>query len=113
MKLELSHDLIWSLTDELAEQIHARVIHQHLVLIGSDSPEGGAYLREQIRAIRALLRSIPDKWDRRSVAGTIGYKFKALRAIKGTDIRGRDYVARVLAYRAQCEQPEAAPAVAA
>lgn len=111
MNITLSSQQTHSLAGEFAATIHARVISKHLDMVDEAHrrltlkyPFNGGYADMQ-----AAIRSITDPRERKDFVFTIGFLFKRLREEKGTDIRGRDYVARVRAFEAAERERHAQP----
>ena len=107
MKIEICDAMGWQLRQWCAEQIHAAVVLMHLRRVATDDDRREhpsiyvAKSMHNIPEIRALVRSIEDRWERREFVFGIGYRFKKLRAEHGTTVKWQNYVAQVEAYRAK------------
>jgi hypothetical protein len=97
MTITLNHQQKFVLAETLAHTVHFLVTNRNLRLI-NQLPDS-SFDREIINSIRAAVASIPDRYDRRSFAGDIKWHLAKIRKERGTEVRGRDYVARVQAFR--------------
>jgi len=98
MKLEITdHMLVFDLARIMAKDVAAAVTRQRLRLVGSCT--GPEYPDASLSRWKDTLRSM-DYWDRRSFLSSVRYLFQIHRTESGSEIRGRDYVAKVRAYEA-------------
>jgi hypothetical protein len=99
MNMTLPRQIAFELADIAASRIHANPINLHYVALKNERLS--AFDRAQISEVRALISSIPDKWDRTDFIGHVRYLFKKLRDERGTVPTTRAYVAQVAAFEAQ------------
>ena len=95
MNITLTSQQTHNLAETFAEVIHGQVIQRHLELTGSPK-----YRDMSFRDMQDAIHSIADPQERRDFILAIGWHWRRLRAERCTDIRARDYVARVHVFRA-------------
>ncbi len=91
--------------------VNNALFDQHMLMLG-ESVSYPEQSKGDIQRMRATLRSIADKDERDTFVGMVRYLFKKQRTERGSDIRGRDYVARVLKARAESAAATAARSAA-
>lgn len=93
MTTTIPRSLAFDLAHLCAARVHANLISLHLAGLAGEkrSDMDQAYFAE----VRAVISSIPDKWDRVDFAGHVRYLFHKLREEKGTEPTTRAYVASV------------------
>lgn len=94
INVSLPESWLADIAQKAAKLIHDRVIQQHLELIGHGLDS--EYPRQSISEIRGFISSLGSR-DRWMFVGLTRHYFQKIRSEKFTDIRGRDYVARVKA----------------
>jgi hypothetical protein len=105
MNITLTNSQAFALAEKFAGEIHSEVVARNLRLAGfADTHTCLGWTAE----VRKALRSIEDRWDRRAFVSDIRYHFQKIREARGTQIRGRDYVAKVRAYEASQAERRAA-----
>jgi hypothetical protein len=88
--ITLNSQTAFILARTFALEIHAAVVTRDNIACGSPK-----HWKQDFSALREMIRSIPAGFQRADFISDIRYHFKKIREKRGTDIRGRDYVARV------------------
>lgn len=105
MNITLTSMQAHSLAEQFAKVILGRVHSQHLALVDPHFRGTDRLMPVDLSfdEMKSAIRSIADRYERRAFVGAIRFHFDLLRKERDTDIRGRDYVARVENYRRQQE----------
>jgi hypothetical protein len=101
MNITLTNSQAFALAEKFAGEIHSEVVARHLRLAGF---AGVHSCLGWTADVRKAIRSIEDRWDRRAFVADIRYHFQRIREARGTQIRGRDYAAKVRAFEASQER---------
>jgi hypothetical protein len=104
MKIDLSIMQQRELAEYFAREVYRVVLARNLDLVSDRAPVWREQCRTAINWMRAAIMSIESKLERRCFCSAIKYEFTRICALSGLEIRGRDYVAAVRAFRENQKQ---------